>query len=156
MIRNLIQKIFKRKPKQSQTHNSEEFYAVIKLVSGEEIFALVMIDEEYEDPMLILQHPITVKMMSNSQGVYIKVKSWIEMSNEDIFILRLSKVITMTESNDSKLIDIYKTYISDDPTNILNSSDSHCVKPSTQMGYLSSVTDARKRLEKLYNSNGSS
>lgn len=156
MIRNLIQKIFKRNPEYSQNHNNNEFYAVIKLVSGEEIFALVMIDEEYEDPILILQHPITVKIITNSQGAYIKVKSWIEMSNEDIFILRLSKVITMTESKDSKLIDVYKTYISDDPTDILNGSDSHCVKPSSQMGYLSSVTDARKKLEKLYNSNGSS
>ena len=37
---------------------SEEFYAIIKLVSGEEIMSLVSVDEDYEDPIIILQKPI--------------------------------------------------------------------------------------------------
>ena len=34
----------------------EEFYAIIKLVSGEEIMSLISVDEEYEDPIVILQN----------------------------------------------------------------------------------------------------
>ena len=33
----------------------EEFYAAIKLVTGEEIFSLVSVDENGGDPIIILQ-----------------------------------------------------------------------------------------------------
>ena len=35
----------------------EEFYAIIKLVSGEEIMALVSVDDNDNDPILICQNP---------------------------------------------------------------------------------------------------
>ena len=31
----------------------EEFYAIIKLVSGEEVFSLIMVDDEQENPIII-------------------------------------------------------------------------------------------------------
>ena len=37
----------------------EEFIAVIKLVSGEEILASVCIDETGEEPIIIAHHPVT-------------------------------------------------------------------------------------------------
>lgn len=149
----LIQKLFKRKQKkvteETKSHITDEFYSIIKLVSGEEIFSLVMIDEEYEDPILILQNPITVRLITNSQGSFIKVKPWIEMSNEDIFILCMSKVITMTEVNDSKLIEVYKNYSSSNSLDDCK-NDSQKVKISSKMGYISSVSDARKKLEDIF------
>ena len=36
----------------------EEFYSIIKLVSGEEILSLISIDENDGDPLVILQNPI--------------------------------------------------------------------------------------------------
>ena len=66
----------------------EEFYSVIKLISGEEIFALVSIDNDQEDPIVVLQNPLVMKMMNSSKGSYIKVNRWIELSSEDIFIMR--------------------------------------------------------------------
>ena len=37
----------------------EEFHAIIKLVSGEEIFSLVMVENpDDEDPLLVLQNPL--------------------------------------------------------------------------------------------------
>ena len=56
----------------------EEFYSVIKLISGEEIFALVSIDNDQEDPIVVLQNPLVMKMMNSSKGSYIKVNRWIE------------------------------------------------------------------------------
>ena len=85
----------------------EEFHAIIKLVSGEELFCLLSVDDnDEENPILILQNPIVVSLSNNQAGSYIKVKSWMELSDEDIFIIRLDKVITVTESKDQKLIDI--------------------------------------------------
>ena len=77
----------------------EEFYCILKLVSGEEIFSSVMVDENEGDPVIVLQNPVTMKTFQNHQGMYVKVKPWIEMSSDDLFMIKLDKVITMTERN---------------------------------------------------------
>ena len=40
----------------------EEFYSIIKLVSGEEIFSLVTVDENSGDPVIVLQNPLIMQM----------------------------------------------------------------------------------------------
>jgi hypothetical protein len=131
----------------------EEFYAIIKLVSGEEIMSLVMVDENDGDSVIVLQNPITMKMVTNSQGTYIKVKPWIEMSSDDFFIIKLDKIITMTETKDTRMINLYNEYIlSDGIDQDINENDRQ-VKPSKKMGYITTVEDARKSLEKIFNSN---
>ena len=131
----------------------EEFYSIIKLTSGEEILSLVSIDDNDGDPLVILQNPITIKIIETHHGVHIKVKSWIEMSTDDIFIIKQDKIITMTETKDDRLIDIYNSYIEDDDSfEIRKPSNKYGkTKPSKKMGYLSSVEDARKKLEDIFN-----
>ena len=127
----------------------EEFYAIIKLVSGEEILSLVMVDENDGDPVVVLQNPVTMKAFHNQHGMHLKVKPWIEMSDDDFFMIKLDKIITMTETKDERLIDIYNNYIEDDDTiDVYNPSGK--VKPSQKMGYISSVEDARKKLERIF------
>ena len=92
----------------------EEFYSIIKLISGEEIFALISIDHDQEDPIVILQNPLVMKMINSPKGSYIKVNRWIELSSDDIFMMRLDRILTMTESRDAKLIAIYDNFIEDD------------------------------------------
>lgn len=121
----------------------EEFYCILKLVSGEEILSLIMVDENDGDPIIVLQNPVIVKPLTNSTGdSYVKVKPWIEISNDDMFLIKLDKVITMTETTDIKLIQVYEYYLQDN-SNELN-------KPSPMMGYVSSVEQARKNLENLF------
>ena len=127
----------------------EEFYAIIKLVSGEEIMSLIMTDDNDGDPIVILQDPIIVKMITNQQGSHIKVKPWIEMPDDQFFIIKLDKIITMTETKNKKMIDIYQNYIEDDSTDEPYGIGG-CVKPSSKMGYISSVDDARKSLERIF------
>ena len=90
----------------------DEFYSIIKLVSGEEVLSLVVIDDNDGDPILVLQNPITIKMMENRNGSFIKVKPWMELTDDDFFFIKPEKIITMTETNDKKLIKIYTQYIS--------------------------------------------
>lgn len=127
----------------------EEFYAIIKLVSGEEVFSLIMVDDEEENPIIIMQNPIIIKMLHSPQGSFIKVKPWMELSEEDFFMIRLDKVLTMTESTNEKLIEVYNNYICDDEQEIEMSTNGK-VKPDSKMGYVSTVEDARKHLETLY------
>ena len=133
----------------------EEFYSVIKLISGEEIFALVSIDNNQDEPIVILQNPLVMKVMSSSRGGYIKVNRWIELSSEDIFMMRLDRILTMSESRDAKLIAIYDNFIADDQGELtIDAFDgSGQVEITDTMGYISSVEDARKKFEELFKNN---
>ena len=126
----------------------EEFYSIIKMVSGEEIFALVTVDNNDDNPILVLQNPVVISTINTPGGSMIKVKPWMNMTDESMFMIRLDKVITMIEAKDQKLIDVYDNYINepDDEDVSLDGS----VMPTPKMGYLSSVKDARKDLEDLF------
>ena len=132
----------------------EEFVAVIKLVSGEEILASVCVDETGEEPIIIAHTPVTMKMINN--GMYVKIKPWMELADDDMFIFHMDKIITMTEIKDDKIIKIYQRYVEeeneeDDITKLLPSGGE--VKVDQKMGYVSSVEDARKILEDIFKNN---
>jgi hypothetical protein len=127
----------------------EDFYCILKLVSGEEILSLIMIDENDGDPIIVLQNPVVMKMIEQQMGSYIKIKPWMELSKDDFFMIKLDKVITMTETTDKKIIDIYHKYLNDDDSVDVYKPSGE-VKVSNEMGYVSSVEDARNKLEELY------
>ena len=136
----------------------DEFYAIIKLVSGEEIFSMVCTDTNEEDTILLLHHPVIMNMIQSSKGSFIKVTPWMEMTDDDMFAVKLDKIITMTETNDKKLIQVYKHYIDDiDSENDNMTLDMYKsggkVNISNKMGYISSVEEARDSLEKIFNIN---
>ena len=127
----------------------EEFYCILKLISGEEVLSLIMIDENDGDPIIVLQNPVVMKMVEQQMGSYVKIKPWMELATDDFFMIKFDKVITMTETTDKKIIDIYHKYLNDDNSvDVYNPSGE--VKVSNEMGYVSSVKDARKKLEELY------
>ena len=134
----------------------EEFYSILKLVSGEEVFALVCVDESEDEPILILHNPIMMKPLSPFGGIsYVKVTPWMEMSDEDMFVLRMDKIITMTECNDEKLINIYKQYVEESENEglgVFKPTDNK-VKLNSQLGFISSVEKKRESLEKLFKEN---
>jgi hypothetical protein len=119
-----------------------EFYASIKLVSGEEIFAIVSPTEEDDRTLLMLENPVIIEpMVSKQQGtVGYKVKPWMMIPEDDIYIIDMNKVITMTEVDDEQIIRIYQKFI----------KNSSRVDLDKHMGFISKVDDARKTLEKLY------
>ena len=134
----------------------DEFYSIIKLVSGEEVFALVCVDESEDEPILILHNPIIMKPLSPLGTInYVKVTPWMEMSDEDMFVLRMDKVITMTECKDKKLINIYKQYVEESEEGTLGvfKPTDNKVKLNSQLGFISSVEKKRESLEKLFKEN---
>ena len=129
----------------------EEFIAVIKLVSGEEILASVCVDESGDEPIIIAHTPVTMKMINN--GMYVKIKPWMELADDDMFIFHMDKIITMTEIKDEKITKIYQRYVEEENDDnqlgqLLPSGGE--VKPDQRMGYVSSVEDARKKLEEVW------
>ena len=132
----------------------EEFYSIIKLMTGEEIFALVSIDDSGNSPLIILQNPLVMKAVSSSKGGFLKVRKWIELSDDDIFVLSYDKILTMSECKDNKIISIYNNYLSNDNVEFYTSDEfGGKVKLTDKMGYISSVEDARKKFEVLFKIN---
>ena len=125
----------------------EEFYAAIKLVTGEEIFALVCIDDNDGDPIIILQNPVIMKVMTNHVGQYVKVKPWMEIPTDDFFIIKYDKIVTMTEIKEGQMITFYERYLNDEDVDIEMDGK---VKISDKMGFISTVEDARKSLERIF------
>ena len=125
----------------------EEFHAVIKLVTGEEIFSLVCVDENDGDPILLLMNPVVMKVMRNHVGQYVKVKPWMEIPTDELYVIKYDKIITMTEVKEDKVIQFYEKYLNDDDTDF---EDDGRTNITDKMGYVSTVDDAREMLEKLY------
>ena len=137
----------------------DEFYSILKLVSGEEIFALVCVDESNDEPILILHNPIKMKTLTQMNHLnYVKVTPWIEHTEEDMFVLKMDKVITMIECHDQRLIKIFKQYIdekdADDLTIIKTRSEKGKITwpGDPKLGYISSVQKKRESLEELFKS----
>ena len=128
----------------------EEFYGVIKLITGEEIFALISIEETEEDPIIMLQSPVIMKMLSNGTGQYVKIKPWLELPEEDLFLIKPDKIITMSEVKDKQVIHFYERYLNDENVEIVIDGQ---VQLSDQIGYISTVEKSRKLLEELYKLN---
>ena len=76
----------------------DDFYATIKLKSGEEIFAKVAASEEDERTMLIVSNPVVIgeiKVQSNMVGY--KIEPWLKTTKDDMFFINLDDVLTMSE-----------------------------------------------------------
>ena len=128
----------------------DEFYAVLKLITGEEIFALVSVDENDGDPIIMLSNPVVMKMLYNGVGQYVKVRPWLELPTEDLFLMKYDKIITMSEISDKQMIKFYNRYLNEDDVDIELDGK---VSLNPKMGLLTTVEDARQSLENIFNSN---
>ena len=126
----------------------DDFYATVKFKSGEEIFAKVAATEEEDRTMLLVSNPIVVQeIKSRSGSVGYKIEPWLKTTTEDMFVIKLEDVLTMSESSDIEMIMMYQDYIrsankrdKDNQSNI-----------SRNMGYLGNVNDTKELLEKIFN-----
>ena len=129
----------------------DDFYATIKLKSGEEIFAKVAAEEESDRTILVVSNPVTISEVKSRIGVVgYKVEPWLKTSSDDMFFINLNDVLTMSESNDIDMILMHQEYVRKTDDNRASGSSNH--KLDKKMGYIANVNDAREILEKLYNS----
>jgi len=127
----------------------DDFYATIKLNSGEEVFAKVAASEEEDRTMLILHTPVTVSEIKNKGGlVGYKVEPWLKTTRDDMFIINMDSVITLSESSDMEMIMMYQHYLRDSQREYHNQH-----RLNRRMGYISNVNDAKENLEKIFKKN---
>ena len=124
----------------------DDFYATIKFKSGEEIFAKVAASEEINRTILLVSNPIIVNEVQGKKGMLgYRIEPWLKTTKEDMFMIDLTDVLTMSESSDVEMISMYQRWLRD--TSKIKKDEP---KLSRKMGYISNVNDAKDILEKLY------
>ena len=124
----------------------DDFYATIKFKSGEEIFAKVAASEEVNRTVLLISNPIIVSEVQGKKGMLgYRIEPWLKTTKEDMFMIDLSDVLSISESSDVEMISMYQRWLRD-TSKVKNDEP----KLSRKMGYISNVNDAKDILEKLY------
>ena len=127
----------------------EDFFATLKLKCGDEVFAKVCASDEGDRTLLLVSNPIVVEeVKARGHLTGFKFEPWLKTSNEDLFILNLDDVLTLSESENMEMIMFYKDYVK-------KMNKTNHTKLKKKMGYITSVHEAKESLEKLYNSNNS-
>ena len=124
----------------------DDFYGTIKFKNGEEVFAKVAASEEEDRTMLIVHTPVMVsEVKAKGQMVGYKVEPWLKTSREDMFIINMDNVLTLSESFDMEMIGMYQNFLQDFRRDAQNNT-----KLNRKMGYLATVKDAKKDLERIF------
>ncbi|AXN58521.1 methylamine utilization [Synechococcus virus S-PRM1] len=129
----------------------KETFAIIKLVSGEEVFAQVEEFYDEEAKALLLIDPCVMKEIPSRRSgqSFFKVDAWMKLADDSIYCLELKHVMCYQRCNDPDIIKTYRKW-----TRAINNEPEETVKSkvgvSTSMGYVSSVETTRESLEKLY------
>ena len=95
-----------------------------------------------------------MKVLSTGRGQMMKIRPWLEVPGDDVYIVKYDKVITMSEVKDKMIISMYKTYCEEgdfDFGTFVDDSmktDKRNQEVTKKMGYISNVEDARKKVRR--------
>jgi uncharacterized protein YciI len=127
----------------------EEFYATLKLVSGEEVVAKVcyLPDED----KVMLDRPLAVEIAKQKKGQLevtgFSLKEWISATFDDMFIIKRDHILTMTELDETIEEFYIKTLKKLESAKTLVGKGSKLPRRS---GYLGSIKEVKKSLEDIY------
>tara|TARA_B100001287_G_C22434240_1_gene412893 strand:- start:134 stop:532 length:399 start_codon:yes stop_codon:yes gene_type:complete len=127
----------------------EEFYATLKLISGEEVIAKVCFLPD--ENKLLLDRPLSVENARQRKGQVevsgFALREWISATFDDMFIINKDHVLTMTEIS-GEMVEFYeKTVLRLDSGKSLAGRGNKLPRGS---GYLGSVKAVKKSLEDIY------
>ena len=127
----------------------DDFYATLKFKSGEEVFAKVAASEEEDRTVLLVTNPIVVEEIKNKFGIEgYKIEPWLKTTTDDMFVVNLDDILTMSESSDVEMIMMYQEYVRSSNTK----NDSNYSKIDRKMGRIGNVNDMKEVLEKIFKS----
>ena len=128
----------------------EEFFATVKLITGEEIVSKVVYLEDEDKVML--ENPLQVDQAKQRKGALeisgFSFREWVCATFDKMFIINRDHIITVSEV-EGPIVDFYKeTLLRMENGKSLNGKGGKLPRGS---GYLGSVTDMKKSLENIFN-----
>lgn len=140
----------------SYAKHEEEFYGVLKLVSGEEVLGKAVLTDDHGESLCFIQNPVAVQMIErdvegNRLARGIGFSKWMQLSNEDFYVIREKDILTIS-SMSKECIFMYESYLKgEDPQDRRDQMEQG---PEKHLGYLGSIDRARKLFEKIYTDPG--
>ena len=128
----------------------EEFYATVKLITGEEVVAKVCYLPD-EDKVL-MENPLQVELAKQRKGQLevtgFSFKEWVSATFDQMFIIKRDHIVTMSEV-DGQIQEFYEKTIQrlESGKNLTGRGN----KLPRGSGYLGSVKEMKKSLEDLFN-----
>ena len=132
--------------------HDEEFYAIFKLVSGEDIVSKALLTEDDGKTLVFLNNPVVIEFFTKEmdEGKIAKgmgFSHWMQMSDEDFFILEERNIVSLA-SLSKEFIVMYEAYLEGkNPAEVLAKRK---IDPDLDMGYIGKIDDARRLFERLY------
>ena len=128
----------------------EEFFATVKLITGEEIVSKVVYLEDEDKVML--ENPLQVDSAKQRKGALeisgFSFREWVCATFDKMFIINRDHIITVSEI-EGPIVDFYKeTLLRMENGKSLNGKGGKLPRGS---GYLGSVKDMKKSLENIFN-----
>ena len=127
----------------------DDFYATVKLKTGEEILAKVCPCDDGSKISLLLSNPTVITELKGGRGSDAsgyQMEPWIKSSSNDMYLIGMEDVLTICENTDIEMLVYYESWVR--KANRENYSNDILNK---KMGYLGTTEEAKKTLERLYN-----
>ena len=128
----------------------EEFFATVKLITGEEIVSKVVYLEDEDKVML--ENPLQVDSAKQRKGALeisgFSFREWVCATFDKMFIINRDHIITISEI-EGPIVNFYKDTLlrMENGKSLTGKGD----KLPRGSGYLGSVTDMKKSLENIFN-----
>ena len=127
----------------------EEFFATVKLITGEEIVSKVVYLEDEDKVML--ENPLQVDSAKQRKGALeisgFSFREWVCATFDKMFIINRDHIITVSEI-EGPIVDFYKeTLLRMENGKSLSTGGNKLPRGS---GYLGSVKDMKKSLENIF------
>ena len=76
-----------------------------------------------------------------------KVEPWLKTTTDDMFLINIKDILTMSESSDVEMISMHQSFVRKNDSSQDGSSK---YKLDRKMGYIANINDAKDILEKIY------
>ena len=134
--------------------HDEEFHAVFKLLSGDEVLGKTILTEDNGETLAFVQDPVCVEIFNKDMKDENKVmrgmafNKWMQLAEEEFYIIREKDIIAVASMNKDVMI-MYNEFITGTEISEERRKQAE-IAIKNQQGYIGNIEDARKLFEKIY------
>jgi len=131
--------------------HDNEFYGIVKLVSGEEVMGSMIATNEDNCTMVYVSDPLCPTLTQIERdgelGMAAGFVKWMMWSDESFFIINEADIMTIAPMSREAMI-MYKMWVRKEYGSI--EDDEFEIGINKNMGLVGKVAEARKRLERIF------
>ena len=134
--------------------HDEEFHAVFKLLSGDEVLGKTILTEDNGETLAFVQDPVCVEIFNKDMKDENKVmrgmafNKWMQLAEEEFYIIREKDIIAVASMNKDVMI-MYNAFITGTEISEERRKQAE-IAIKNQQGYIGNIEDARKLFEKIF------